>query len=160
MSYSRSISATKYVVLAVLTLLPALPLCGCGSGNSSPVPINYHGDGTSGVRGVVTGYGISIGTTPKPIANATVSAYANNPSTTNTSSAGPPVEAKPQLGPVVAQAQTDAQGNYSLPLASGSYNIGVASSPSAGVNGSGGGYAAIPVHTFVEVDVVVNYGSP
>lgn len=154
MSHIRNFFRRRMVFSAAFVLLLSLALCGCGSGSQISTPINYQGDGTSGLRGVVTGYGNSVGPTPVPLAGATVSAYLNAPR------GNPTIEVVSGFGPLVGQTQTDAQGNYSLPLIPGFYLIGVTSTNAAGNAGSGGGAATITAHQFVQLNPVVNYGSP
>ena len=95
-----------------VTLLSVL-LSGCGGGSS--VPVNIHGDGTSGVRGTAI-YFVSSTNTTAPLPNAIITVQTTFPHAQGQ---------RPNIfGPVVAQTQTDAQGNYSIALAPGYYGIG------------------------------------
>ena len=93
-----------------VTLLSVL-LSGCGGGNAS---VNIHGDGTSGVRGMAV-YLMPGTNTSVPLPNAVITVQRTLPRVG---------EAPVEFGPVVAQTQTDAQGNYSIALAPDFYGIG------------------------------------
>ena len=92
-----------------VTLLSVL-LSGCGGGSS--VPVNIHGDGTSGVRGTAI-YFVSSTNTTAPLPNAIITVQTTFPHAQGQ---------RPNIfGPVVAQTQTDAQGNFSITLSAGTY---------------------------------------
>ena len=114
-------AARRALYVTPLLLLCALPLWGCGGGNGNAVLINYKGDGTSGARG--TAYLQNADGTKTPFANSKVAAtiYVCPPS-----GYGIPCTTQD-----VVTAQTDAQGNFTLPLAPGTYGFAFTYLPNA-----------------------------
>lgn len=103
----------RILVGAVAAILACLMLVGCGSASTIPDPIF---DGPSGFRGV-SRVVAADGTLQGPLPNAIITVqtifggYIGQ---------GPPIS----FGPIVAQTQADAQGNYSIMLSPGTYGVG------------------------------------
>lgn len=102
---------TRIQVVYTMLLFCFALVCGCGGGSS-----NIHGDGNSGVRGVVTRSSAAGSNALTPAANLTIVIQQPLPQPSGELSAV-------QLGPVLAQTQTDSQGNYSIALAPGNYAV-------------------------------------
>jgi len=128
--------------LLLLALVVALLFYGCGGSGSGPI----QGDGTSGVRGVVTSAFGTPDNVPVPVANAFVSIH--NLPVSGLSGVGN--QSRP--GPTLIQVKTDAQGRYSIAIKPGDFIV-ISNLTGDGISTLGLKSVTVPAHQFVTVDV-------
>ena len=138
----RSLRRRSPLSLIPLALVAALLFCGCGGSGSGPI----QGDGTSGVRGVVTSPFGTSDNVPVPVANAYVSIH-NIPVPVQSGVGIPSVP-----GPTLIQVQTDAQGRYSIAIRPGDFIV-ISNQNGEANSILGRKTVTVPAHQFVTVDV-------